>query len=171
MVRDGTPCGEKLVCVNQTCISLFPYIDTSKCPTDITGKECSGHGVSSKIAWKIKITRALHWVPLLYLIRHALIWTSAIVNSVMLEVTARAFHIQQLRLNRRLQHRIIRLKWNERKLRTVSIVCEKTFHLIFNDWKQTSIVFPIENEIMYNLMNDNGNLLSKYTSNNIQDSV
>lgn len=48
LVRDGTPCGENLVCVNQTCISIFPYIDTSKCPTDNAGKECSGHGVSSK---------------------------------------------------------------------------------------------------------------------------
>jgi len=47
LVRDGTPCGENLVCVNQTCVSIFPYIDTSKCPTTSQNSlECSGNGVS-----------------------------------------------------------------------------------------------------------------------------
>lgn len=124
MVHDGTPCGEKLVCVNQTCISLFPYIDTSKCPTDITGKECSGNGVSSK-AWKASHEQFFEcFRSLLYLIRHALIWTSATVNSVLLAAIAQANQWRQHRPKRRLLHRIIRLKWNERKLHTVSVVCD-----------------------------------------------
>ncbi|CAO1336972.1 unnamed protein product [Diamesa tonsa] len=45
LVRDGTPCGENLVCVNQTCVSLFPYIDTSKCPMTLNNIECTGNGI------------------------------------------------------------------------------------------------------------------------------
>lgn len=47
LVRDGTPCGDNLICVNQTCVSIFPYIDQTKCPTNQHNVECYGNGVSS----------------------------------------------------------------------------------------------------------------------------
>nr|XP_018902023.1 PREDICTED: disintegrin and metalloproteinase domain-containing protein 12 [Bemisia tabaci] len=45
LVRDGTPCGENLICVNQTCSNLFMHIDQTKCPSNHVNMECSGHGV------------------------------------------------------------------------------------------------------------------------------
>ncbi|XP_058816038.1 disintegrin and metalloproteinase domain-containing protein 33 isoform X11 [Topomyia yanbarensis] len=44
LVRDGTPCGDNLICVNQTCVSIFPYIDQTKCPSNHNNLECSGNG-------------------------------------------------------------------------------------------------------------------------------
>ncbi|XP_060810887.1 disintegrin and metalloproteinase domain-containing protein 22 isoform X2 [Amyelois transitella] len=49
LVRDGTPCGDNLVCVNQTCTSIFPYIDHTKCPTDHNNNECSAKGLCSNL--------------------------------------------------------------------------------------------------------------------------
>lgn len=46
LVKDGTPCGDNLVCVNQTCVSIYPHIDQTKCPTNNMDLECFGHGVS-----------------------------------------------------------------------------------------------------------------------------
>jgi len=76
LVQDGTPCGDNLVrkthlihnniylpimlqeaisifvdfsqiCINQTCTSMNPYIDThNKCPSNHNNLECSAHGVS-----------------------------------------------------------------------------------------------------------------------------
>lgn len=46
LVQDGTACGEKLICVNQTCESLYPYIEPGHCETNNNALECSGHGVS-----------------------------------------------------------------------------------------------------------------------------
>ncbi|XP_060529617.1 uncharacterized protein LOC132704027 isoform X2 [Cylas formicarius] len=44
LVRDGTPCGENLICLNQTCTSIFPHITQEKCPSNTNVIECSGHG-------------------------------------------------------------------------------------------------------------------------------
>ncbi|PNF20107.1 hypothetical protein B7P43_G04792 [Cryptotermes secundus] len=49
LVRDGTPCGDNLICVNQSCTSIFPHIDQAKCPSNHNNLECSGHGVCSNI--------------------------------------------------------------------------------------------------------------------------
>lgn len=53
LVRDGTPCGENLICLNQTCTSIFPHIDRTKCPTNHKKFECSGHGVSNTLSKKM----------------------------------------------------------------------------------------------------------------------
>ncbi|XP_036140996.1 disintegrin and metalloproteinase domain-containing protein unc-71 isoform X12 [Monomorium pharaonis] len=49
LVRDGTSCGDNLICVNQTCTSLFPHIDQEKCPSNHDDKECSGNGVCTNV--------------------------------------------------------------------------------------------------------------------------
>ncbi|XP_035721048.1 disintegrin and metalloproteinase domain-containing protein 11-like isoform X18 [Vespa mandarinia] len=45
LVRDGTSCGDNLICVNQTCTSLFLHINQDKCPSNHNNNECSGNGV------------------------------------------------------------------------------------------------------------------------------
>ncbi|EFN74315.1 ADAM 11 [Camponotus floridanus] len=49
LVRDGTSCGDNLICVNQTCTSLFPHIDQEKCPSNHDNNECSGNGVCTNV--------------------------------------------------------------------------------------------------------------------------
>ncbi|XP_043465764.1 disintegrin and metalloproteinase domain-containing protein 33 isoform X6 [Leptopilina heterotoma] len=49
LVRDGTPCGDNLICLNQTCASLFPHVDQSKCPSNHNNNECSGNGVCTNV--------------------------------------------------------------------------------------------------------------------------
>ncbi|XP_039296358.1 LOW QUALITY PROTEIN: disintegrin and metalloproteinase domain-containing protein unc-71 [Nilaparvata lugens] len=47
LVRDGTPCGENLICVNQSCVSIYPYMDPGHCPSNHKNHECSANGVCS----------------------------------------------------------------------------------------------------------------------------
>ncbi|XP_054286585.1 disintegrin and metalloproteinase domain-containing protein 12 isoform X4 [Macrosteles quadrilineatus] len=49
LVRDGTPCGDNLICVNQSCTSIFPHIDQGRCPSNHNNLECSGHGTCSNL--------------------------------------------------------------------------------------------------------------------------
>ncbi|XP_017754972.1 PREDICTED: disintegrin and metalloproteinase domain-containing protein 11 isoform X11 [Eufriesea mexicana] len=49
LVRDGTSCGDNLICVNQTCMSLYSLIDNEKCPTNHGNIECSGNGVCTNM--------------------------------------------------------------------------------------------------------------------------
>ncbi|XP_042884522.1 disintegrin and metalloproteinase domain-containing protein unc-71-like [Penaeus japonicus] len=49
LVQDGTACGEKLICMNQTCESIYPYIEPGQCKTNNNALECSGHGVCSNM--------------------------------------------------------------------------------------------------------------------------
>lgn len=49
LVQDGTACGEKLICMNQTCESIYPYIEPGQCKTNNNALECSGHGVSREV--------------------------------------------------------------------------------------------------------------------------
>ncbi|XP_060833898.1 disintegrin and metalloproteinase domain-containing protein unc-71 isoform X4 [Rhopalosiphum padi] len=50
LVQDGTPCGDNLICINQTCTSMNPYIDThNKCPSNHNNLECSAHGICSNL--------------------------------------------------------------------------------------------------------------------------
>ncbi|XP_034951684.1 disintegrin and metalloproteinase domain-containing protein 9 isoform X4 [Chelonus insularis] len=49
LVRDGTSCGENLICINQTCTSVFPHTDMVKCPTNHNNLECSGNGVCTNV--------------------------------------------------------------------------------------------------------------------------
>lgn len=51
LVRDGSPCGKDLVCVNQSCVSIFPYIDQTRCPTNGNNVECFGQGVSQIVLY------------------------------------------------------------------------------------------------------------------------
>jgi hypothetical protein len=46
MVQDGTSCGQEMICMNQTCISLRPLKTYTRCPVDALNNECSGRGVS-----------------------------------------------------------------------------------------------------------------------------
>ncbi|KAF2368825.1 EGF-like domain extracellular [Trinorchestia longiramus] len=49
LTHDGTACGKNLVCINQTCTSIYVYIEPGHCMTNNSMMECSGHGVCSNI--------------------------------------------------------------------------------------------------------------------------
>ncbi|XP_076169368.1 disintegrin and metalloproteinase domain-containing protein mind-meld isoform X5 [Ptiloglossa arizonensis] len=49
LVRDGTTCGDNLICVNQTCTNFFALLDNEKCPSNHNNNECSGRGVCTNM--------------------------------------------------------------------------------------------------------------------------
>ncbi|XP_058810259.1 disintegrin and metalloproteinase domain-containing protein 11 [Phymastichus coffea] len=49
LVRDGSPCGDNLICINQTCTNQFPHIDLDKCPSNHDNHQCSGHGICNNL--------------------------------------------------------------------------------------------------------------------------
>ncbi|XP_043258966.1 disintegrin and metalloproteinase domain-containing protein unc-71 [Colletes gigas] len=49
LVYDGTSCGDNLICVNQTCMNIFPLLDTEMCPSNRDNNECSGKGVCTNM--------------------------------------------------------------------------------------------------------------------------
>lgn len=125
LVRDGTPCGQNLVCVNQTCVSLFPYIDQTKCPTNSNNVECYGQGVSSPFPISKSITMFFdlyfHYWMELNLCRFVQIPIDVFVIMALLDLIARLLY--QLQHHHQLiQHQplIIPLKWKRRKHRMVS---------------------------------------------------
>lgn len=164
LVRDGTPCGENLVCVNQTCVSLFPYIDTSKCPTNHQNVECSGNGVSCcrefmKSSFFVQLSKAFaaHKVKLFNenhfncLRRSAPTSTNVTATSAGLAPNAALSRPSPARTPR-LSHspRIPPSKWSGRKLLTVSFcsafanaffeVCHRKVSLV-NDMTMVIMIY------------------------------
>ncbi|CAG0905701.1 unnamed protein product, partial [Cyprideis torosa] len=43
LVQDGTACHQNMICINQTCASIFPYVSRRSCPSNNREIECSGH--------------------------------------------------------------------------------------------------------------------------------
>ncbi|XP_050432862.1 disintegrin and metalloproteinase domain-containing protein unc-71 isoform X2 [Adelges cooleyi] len=49
LVQDGTPCGENMICINQTCTNMNPFVEHGKCPSNHNSLECSSHGICSNL--------------------------------------------------------------------------------------------------------------------------
>lgn len=49
MVQDGTKCGDEMICLNQSCISIRPMKSYTRCPADSQNLECSGRGICSNM--------------------------------------------------------------------------------------------------------------------------
>lgn len=118
LVRDGTPCGTNLVCVNQTCVSLFPHIDQTKCPTNHNNVECYGQGVIQGII--------IIWNNLLFCenfdnFRYAQIRIVVFVILVLQDqIVQSLYQLQHLLQPNRVQHLTLKSKWKRKRRDMVS---------------------------------------------------
>jgi hypothetical protein len=51
------------ICVNQSCVSIFPFMDSGKCPSNQNNMECSGNGVSA--SYNMEICQPRNPLPLI----------------------------------------------------------------------------------------------------------
>ncbi|XP_059084757.1 uncharacterized protein LOC131881812 isoform X4 [Tigriopus californicus] len=49
MIQDGTRCGNEMICLNQSCISIRPMMSYTRCPADSQNIECAGRGICSNM--------------------------------------------------------------------------------------------------------------------------
>lgn len=131
LVRNGTPCGTDLVCVNQTCVSIFPHIDQTKCPTNQNNIECYGQGVSKPRNAGIRWKMVQDWVSWMNC-RFAPIQIGAFAIWATRDRTVRLLcPWRRPHQPNRDQHKTMKSKWKRKKRAMVSDVANRFRRLHF----------------------------------------